>query len=322
MVTVLVTGAGGASGIGAIQTLNQTTNYKVVGVDINADAAGLYFADDARQVPPAIDDDWTQEMSAVIEEFDIDVVIPTVDEELSLLPTLPEDVPSIVPRDKVIQVALDKYKTYNLIYDSGQTVPQTWLAADWPAIPSSTYPVLIKPRRGRGSRGIQRVDSPSKVEDTLEKVDYDFEELIIQEYIEGTEYTTSVVATSDDRLLSIVPKEAMEKNGSTVKGVTRRNKAVSDACQSIAETLSPAGPMNVQQIVDKDGQAHTIEINPRFSSTSCLTVAAGVNEFELLIRDALGDSVSSPESYKTGVYILRYDGHVFVDQDQLVRPEK
>jgi len=111
--------------------------------------------------------------------------------------------------------------------------------------------------------------------------------------------------------LSVVPKEAVRKEGSTVTGVTRRCGAVAESCRAIHETLRPKGPINVQQIV-ADGVAHTIEINPRFSSTSCLTAAAGVDEFDLLIRDALGASVAAPSSFEADLYIRRYDDHVFV----------
>lgn len=317
MLSVLVTGAGGAGGVGAIRTLKETTSYEVVGVDMNADAAGLYLADSARQVAPATDEDWSRSITAVLEEFDVDVVIPTVDEELPLLPELPDDVPIVAPRQEVIETALDKYATYRHLDEAGHSVPQTWAATAVSSVPTSAYPILIKPRTGRGSRGVRRVDSPGDVETAIAEANYEPEELLLQEFIEGTEYTTSVVVTKDDRILGIVPKEAMEKDGSTVKGVTRRNEAVTNECRRIAETLSPRGPINVQQIVDKEGTPYTIEINPRFSSTSCLTAAAGVNEFDLLIRDALGEDVSPPADYKDGLYILRYGGHVFVDQDKL-----
>jgi len=316
MATVLVTGVGGASGIGAVRALDETTSHDIVGVDMDRDAAGLYLADTGQAIPPANDDQWGPVMRDIIDDHDIDVVVPTVDEELPELDSLPDDVPVVAPRPGVVEVALDKYATHRRLSDAGHSVPRTWLASDAAAIPEDAYPLIRKPRRGRGSRGIERVETPADLDRALQAAKRDANEVLLQERVSGTEFTTSIVSTTADRLLSVVPKEAIEKRGSTVKGVTRRQPAVRDACRDIAATLSPAGPVNVQQIVAEDGTPYTIEINPRFSSTACLTVNAGVNELDLLIRDALDESVSAPGAYETGVYFLRYDNHVFVDGDQ------
>jgi len=317
MATVLVTGVGGASGIGAVRALQETTTHDIVGVDMDPDAAGLYLADHGRAIPPASDDDWGVAMGEVIEDCRVDVVVPTVDEELSVLDALPENVPVVAPRQEVIEGALDKYDSYQRLDEAGHTVPRTWLASEAGAIPETAFPLIRKPRRGRGSRGIERVETPAQLDRALAATSRSPDEVLLQEFVEGTEYTTSVVATTDDRVLGVVPKEAIEKDGSTVKGVTRDQETVRASCRAIAETLAPGGPMNVQQIVDPEGRPHTIEINPRFSSTACLTVRAGVNELDLLIRDALGESVAAPAEYDAGVYVLRYANHVFVDSDQV-----
>jgi len=315
MATVLVTGVGGATGIGAVRSLHERTDHDCIGVDMDPTAAGLHLADAGDSVPPATDDAWAVAMQSLVAAHDVDAVVPTVDEELAALPSLyealPSDVPVVAPSLDVIDVALDKYRTYHRLANAGHVVPETWLATERDTIDRSAFPLLVKPRRGRGSRGIERVDGPDELTDHLAATDRDPAELLIQEFIDGTEYTTSVVATRDDRLLSVVPKEAVRKEGSTVTGVTRRCGAVAESCRAIHETLRPKGPINVQQIV-ADGVAHTIEINPRFSSTSCLTAAAGVDEFDLLIRDALGASVAAPSSFEADLYIRRYDDHVFV----------
>ncbi|MBX0285622.1 ATP-grasp domain-containing protein [Halomicroarcula sp. F28] len=317
MATVLVTGVGGASGIGAVRALQETTTHDVVGVDMDPEAAGLYLADVGRSIPPASDDDWAVVIRDVIEQYGVDVVVPTVDEELPLLDGLPDDVPVVAPRDDVIEVTLDKYATYQRLDEAGHTVPRTWLASEADAIPESAYPLIRKPRRGRGSRGIERVETPAALSQSLSGTDRPADEVLLQAFVGGTEFTTSAVVATDDRLLAVVPKEAIEKDGSTVKGVTRDHDAVTESCRAIAETLAPGGPMNVQQIVDDEGRPHTIEINPRFSSTACLTVRAGVNELNMLVRDALGESVTPSTEFDAGVYLLRYDNHVFVDRDQV-----
>ena len=315
MATVLVTGVGGAGGIGAVESLTQRTDHEVVGVDMDPTAAGCFLADSGCGVPAASDDGWASAVADVVTEFDVDVVVPTVDEELAELPSLyealPDDVPVVAPRLGVVDASLDKYATYRVLDEAGHPVPETWLASDVDDEVSLPFPLLVKPRRGRGSRGIQRVADREELDAAVDAADVAPDALLVQEFIDGVEYTTSIVATRDDRLLGVVPKEAMEKQGSTVLGATRRAPVVVDECRALFETLSPRGPMNAQQIVDDD-TAYTIEINPRFSSTACLTVAAGVDEFDLLVRDSLGETVEPVDDYEHDLYIRRYQDHVFV----------
>lgn len=318
MVTVLVTGAGGASGVGAIRSLHETTDHTVVGVDMDESAAGLHLADEGRPVPAASDPNWPDAVKAVVDEFDVDVVVPTVDEELRRLDAVRETVPVLAPRQSVVDLALDKYRCMRRLAASGHVVPETWLGSERPDFDAAAFPLVAKPRSGRGSRGVEVVSGPGELEEYLATTDRALDDVIVQEYLEGREFTTSVVATADGRTLSVVPKEAIEKDGSTVDGVTRTQPDVAASCRALAATLDPRGPMNVQQVLDDEGRPNTIEINPRFSSTSCLTVAAGVDEFDLLVRDAVGERVEAPGTHEAGVRIRRYLDHVFVRDDEHV----
>lgn len=321
MATVLVTGAGGPCGIGAIKSLVARTDHHVIGVDMDISAAGLYLANDGVSVPAADDDTWPQQMADIVDEFGVDCIIPTVDEELAMLRSLshrlPDDVGIVAPEQDVIDLAMDKYRCMKRLSAAGHQTPRTWLGTDTADIDSEAFPLIVKPRQGRGSRGVQRVKDSAELMTHLSTTDYEHEELLCQEFIDGTEYTTSVVGTADNRLLAVVPKEAVEKDGSTVLGVTRRQPAVDETCRALFETLEPAGPINVQQIVDQHGTPHIIEINPRFSSTSCLTVAAGVDEFDLLVRDTLGDQVEPTVDFEADRYIIRYQSHLFADASSL-----
>jgi carbamoyl-phosphate synthase large subunit len=320
MATVLVTGAGGAGGIGAIRTLTERTDHNVVAADMDTAAAGLYLADQAVTIPAADDPEWIDSVTDAVRATDTHVVVPTVDEELpqveNLRESLPEAVSIVAPRQAAVDIALDKYRTYRVLHEAGHTVPRSWLAADPPG--SEAYPLIAKPRRGRGSRGVERLETEADLTEYLRGTDCDRDGVLLQEFIAGDEYTTSVTATQDNRLLGVVPKEAIEKDGSTTRGVTRDAPAVAETCRKIFRTIQPAGPMNVQQIIDESGSPYTIEINPRFSSTSCLTAAAGVDEFDLLVRDAVGESVSAPDGYESGIYLFRYDNHTFVPADERV----
>lgn len=82
-VTVLVTGADGTGGMAAIQSLQRTTGFEVIGADMNPKAVGLYAADDGVVVPPATADDWVGSLCDCLDSHNIDVVVPLVDKEVA-----------------------------------------------------------------------------------------------------------------------------------------------------------------------------------------------------------------------------------------------
>ena len=324
MATVMVTGVGGTGPIATVRSLRRTTAHEVVGVDMDPEAAGLHIADEGAVVPRATADAWPEETAARVREFDVDALVPLVDEELSRLPdlrrALDEPLPIVVPRPEAVSLALDKYRISTFLSERGLGVPRTLLASDLDARSSVPFPLIAKPRRGRGSRDVEVLDARDDLGPYLDGTGRSPEEVVLQEYVEGTEYTTSIVATRDDRLLGVVPKEVITKEGNTMRGVTRDAPDVRAACRRLFEHLAPAGPMNAQQIVSAEtGDVHTIEINPRFSSTACLTVAAGVDEIDLLVRDAVGESVEPADPYERDLHLVRYTDQLFLPEGTLER---
>lgn len=321
MATVLVTGAGGTGGTATVRTLVETTAHEVVGVDMDPMAAGLYVADESAVVPAATADDWPAEMARVIERFGVDAVVPLVDEELPRIPALRErtdDTAFVLPRQEVVRDTLDKYRLATVLAEHGVATPETGLGTELSKVTANDFPLVVKPRRGRGGEGFAVLDSTGDCERYLAETERRHDQLVVQELVAGTEFTTSVVGTGEE-LLSVVPKEVIEKRANTRRGVTRRNSAVIASCRDIFDALEPAGPLNVQHIVDEATNAPVvIEINPRFSSTACLTVAAGVNELDLQIRDALGESVTAPEGFTAGRYLLRHTDHTVLDESELL----
>lgn len=322
MVTVLVTGASGVGGSAAVRSLQDRTEHDVVAVDMEPTAAALCTADRMRAVPPASSDEWVPEMAAVVEEFDVDAVVPLVEEELvrlgDLRAAVPDGVAFVAPRDGLIERTTDKYAFSQLMEERGLAVPNTYLAGDAAAVPPSDFPAMAKPRRGRGSDGVTYLEDRDELRNYLASTDRDPDEVIVQAHVEGTEYTTSVVVTSDDDLLAVVPKRVVEKRGNTYRGVTEAEPAVVRSCRNVFEELRPHGPLNAQQVVDEEsGEVHTIEVNPRFSSTACLTVAAGVDELDLLVREFCGESVAEPEGFAEGVHLVRHTDERFVTEAEL-----
>lgn len=324
MATVLVTGAGSPAGIGAIRTLDKTP-HRTVGVDVDAQAPGIHLADEGCSIPSASDDGWTDRLAAIARECSVDAVVPTGDAELRRLSRLSKALPAeaaiVAPDQELIDAALDRYDLSTRLAGAGHPVPTFRPATAAGDLPQSAYPVVIEPRRGPPRREGVQIDSPGALSSLLDATDRPAESLLVRSVVSGTEFATSVVARRDGRLLGIVPKEVLERDGATARSVTRLAPAVTESCRRLFETLEPTGPVTVRQVVDGNGVPHTIGIEPRVSATAPLTAAAGVNELDLLVRDALGEDVTHTGGYEAGLHLFAYPDQVVVPKGDLAESE-
>lgn len=69
--------------------------------------------------------------------------------------------------------------------------------------------------------------------------------------------------------------------------------------------------------LDPDGVPRVFEINPRFSGTSILTAAAGIDEIDMLLGQALGLPVGPRPVWTPGVAMIRHATETFVSDGEL-----
>ena len=316
--TVVVTTAGSAPTPGTIHHL-RTQGFRVVATDVDPTAPGLYLADRGYLVPPGDSEAFLPRVRTLCDEEGAAAVIPLVDEELVHVGELAKDgVAVLLPRLDFVTTCLDKYVLMQELEDAGIGVPRTWLASEWPsrAANSPSGGLIVKPRSGRGSRGVVVVESAHEMARVVAECGYAADELIVQERIPGPEYTVSVVVWRDGDVQAVVPKEVVLKQGVTKYAVTRRHPGITRACRAVQSALRADGPFNVQLCLDQDGRPRVFEINPRFSSTASLTVAAGVDEIAGLLRQAVGDGPRLTDDWREGVAMVRRWTDDFLDESE------
>lgn len=314
MITVLITGGGGAAVPGLIEKL-RGSGYRVLAADMDQHAVGLYLADAGFIIPNGKSPDFLQVIRHICRQEGVDVLVPLVDEELvAALELESEGIIVLLPRREFVTLCLDKFLLMQSLRAADITVPETHLASN--RTRDMDFPLVIKPCTGRGSRGLGIVDSQEELEHYLQNSPYETNALIIQEYIQGIEFTVSVVVWRDGEVQAVVPKEIIFKKGITRLAVTRRNLRIEKLCCAIQDNLSADGPFNVQLRVDQNtGQPIPFEINPRFSTTTSLTIAAGIDEFGGLITQAVqGRNEYHFGDWQEGVVLLRRTLDEFIDE--------
>ncbi|MDE3722629.1 ATP-grasp domain-containing protein [Nocardiopsis sp. N85] len=315
---MVVTTAGSAPTPGTILHL-RAQGFRVVATDVDPAAPGLYLADRGYLVPPGDSEAFLPRMRALCVEEEAVAVIPLVDEELLHVGGLAEDgVEVLLPLPGFVATCLDKYRLMGELDAAGIGVPRTWLASEWSveAVAAADRGLVVKPRSGRGSRGVSVIDSVSDLARTVAESGYAADELIVQERVTGPEYTVSVVAWRDGEVQAVVPKEVVLKQGVTKYAITRRHEAVIETCRAIQGALRADGPFNVQLCLDEAGVPRVFEINPRFSSTAALTAAAGVDEITGLLRQALSSGPRLTDRWREGVAMVRRWTDEFIDEER------
>lgn len=248
----------------------------------------VYFADaDAAAKPgPIADSHWLQIPMATAPEFPtavvelcrrlaIDLLIPAVDEELLPIARLPQPLgfEVLLPPERFVARHLDKLTSNCFLHDCSLPAPRS-VAADQGRL---DFPCIAKPRSGRGSRNVVVVRSEAELQAHILLSRMAPEEFVLQERVEGQEYTVMMAADREGRLRAVVPVLVERKRGITLRAATRCDPEVIAACREIHAADPVAGCYNIQLIRTKHGAVKPFEINPRISTTACLGLAAGVD---------------------------------------------
>ena len=315
MFTVLFTSIGRrVELVQAFRRLSETHGIKVriLGVDANpALAPASYFVDQCFKVPPVEDKSYVDSLLTVSKAEKVDLLIPLFEPEFFLL----EDnrfefekngVLLLLSNRQVLAICQDKWQTSQFFTTHGIQTPQTWIKSGLSSNPP--LPVFVKPRKGMGSRGAQRVDTLEQLEFILQQD----AELLIQEFIPGKEYTLDILADLEGQVLSVVPRERLEvRAGEVSKSRTVYRRDLIEQGKNIVEKLGAIGPVTVQ-CIDNGQEVYWLEVNPRFGGGVPLAIQAGVDYPMLLyqmvrkkkIRPLLGE-------YNHNLTMLRYDQAVY-----------
>lgn len=276
----------------------------IVGADMQTTAPALTAADVKVTVPSVYSSNYVDSLLEICKTYEIKAVFSLNDLELPILAenkirfnsigTIP-----VVSDSAVIETCFDKYKTYEFIKSIGLDSPVTFVRLEDAQVALENgdlnFPVVVKPRWGSGSIGIEIVHNESELKDTYEVIKKKLgdtilatasigdETVLIQEYIEGTEYGMDVMNDFDGNNLGIaVKKKLAMRAGETDKAVTVNNMLISGMGAKISNALRHIGNLDCD-VLEKDGRYCILELNPRFGGGFPFTYLAGVNYPKVLI---------------------------------------
>jgi carbamoyl-phosphate synthase large subunit len=320
IVRVLVTGVGGPAGVAVLRSLLRRSDVEVYAGDMDGWASGLYLvpAERRRILEPGLSPDFVDGIRKLCEDDKLDVVISTVDVELPPLAARRDDLGGAVlaaPSVATLDVTLDKWELARRCAPLLRVPVTRLLNADGIAL-NWTFPVIVKPRRGAGSRGVRLV--PDRA--ALDAIEPD-EALIIQEHLPGDEFSVDVLAAADGTIVAAVPRTRTRvDSGVSIAGRTVHDDGLESTAAAVARAIGLRGVANVQLRRDSEGVPALLEVNPRFPGALPLTIAAGVDMPSLVLDLALG--VALPEKLEfRDLANVRFLEDVFVSPDEILHSE-
>lgn len=291
---VMVTGAKGGRAHAIMKALLRSPTLAGLGlrvypVDITPFAAGLYARTGTEgTVLPRLEDDFAA-WEAFIQEKQIDFIFPTSD--LDLVPLSSQ---RLLWRDQLgcqvmvsplyaVEIANDKFMTFTHLYKTGVPTPESYSTYAGLCAFSEfyAYPFVVKPRFGANSRGINKVNNSEELEFYFAHTP----DPIVQEYIDGDEYSGAITYDKDGEAKLFFVTRVYERRGHMTFGEVGDYPQIEAFLREFAIKTRPLGfshALNVQMIQRGD-QVYVIELNAVCSGSTAIRSHFGFNQPEQLI---------------------------------------
>lgn len=213
----------------------------------------------------------------------------------------------VISSHKVNTICFDKLETFKFLKREGLKSPWTMTADQVLAADIPSYPVIVKPRFGFGSNAISLAHNRSEVDFFLKY--YANEEMIIQEFLEGGEYSFDILNDLHGEFITAVVKRKMKmRSGETDQGYAIKDAHLFDCAMKLGSKLKHSGPLDVDFFL-KDGEPYILELNPRFGGGYPITHLAGM-DFPKILIDLVNDILQPCDydkfrDYKEGIVMIK-----------------
>lgn len=286
---------------------------EVFGADISETAPALFFCDKKVIVPRINDNAYIPALIDICKNNKIEALIPTIDTDLMLLSENTSRFQEVgtkvfISRPDKIAICRDKNYTSDFFVSCGLNAPKTY--NDYSQY-DGKFPCFIKPKDGSSSIDAYKIDTVDELREFANRVD----DYVIQPFIDGEEYTVDIFCDFDSNPVFITPRKRLAvRAGEVLKTEIASDDNIVEECKLLIEKFKPVGAITVQLIKEKTaGVNYYIEINPRFGGGAPLSIMAGADSAEAVLRIIRGEKLCfSQNAAEAGAVFSRFDQSVRV----------
>ena len=318
MIRVLITGCSMHSYDLICEMRNNYDGEEIYVVGINCeDTALLRKGVDAGYVVPRIDDDmYVPTLMNICLKEQVDVILPFITAELPIACLYKPVLEGIGTKVSVsslesLRIAGDKTRLMKMYPD---LMPKQTIATSTDAIMKFAeeigYPekkfccklpnrcgglgfCIIDEEKGRdltlyNKFGLNRYITMSMLIDLAAHCE---DEIILQEYEEGTDYSMCILAENGEVLYGLGFEASLMAFGSAMFAEIRQNEQALEIARKVTKDTGLDGNACFDFIMKPDGSVKLLEVNPRLSATLPFIARAGLNLPYLRCRQLLGYDV-------------------------------
>jgi carbamoyl-phosphate synthase large subunit len=285
-VAVLLTGAGKRYDIVSAFAQHAFT----IAADPNPLAPAQYAADLRVAPPPFASDEYVPFLEELVREHGVGAVVPLTDLDIEILGRAGDALPAFVPPPEVARATFDKWEAHELLLSHGLPSPPTVLPGSGEE--PSSYPVVVKPRRGSGARSVYVAADAEQAEFFARYID---EDVMVQKLLTGDHFSIDLICDLDGRCLNAIPRSMLEsRGGESIKGTVTHDDELIELGRRLGEALPVRGPCTFQVFRDPDVGVAIYDVNTRFGGgfpSHMYAARPGRTYPELIVRMARREAV-------------------------------
>lgn len=306
---VLVTGIGGNVGQGIIRNIrDKYANIYIVGTNISSFSAGNHLCDSFYLVPYAYEEIYISKIVEIVLKEKIELIIPSTDYEGYYLSKFKEKIPCIiaVSLESSMKIFLDKYYTFKEFKKNNIPFASSFLPSEYD---NSFSEYILKPREGRGSRGLY-----INAKNICDFADSNY---VVQKLYIGKEITTAFYITKQKEIHGHITMYRTLENGTTnfCKVTHEFDNFFEDIIPKIIKNIEINGSANIQSIVTENGEIFPFEINCRISGTNSIRSHFGFEDVAYTIEEYLYNTVPAKCNITNGIATRILMDVIYPNQD-------
>ncbi|MBU0506838.1 MAG: ATP-grasp domain-containing protein [bacterium] len=293
-------------------------NNKIITVEMDSLSSGIYFADANYMLPAYTEENYLQELEKVCQTENINYILPQTDRDCNFMATHKSFIEAwgltiLMPDEDVVTLLNDKLKAQTFFEKQGFLIPKNYPIDQLQAI--TNYPVIIKPRKDSGSAHVYIAHDQEELTAFIKRVPHP----VVEEYIDGVEYTVDGVTNEDGSLIGLVPrKRLMVKAGISIKGVTVNHPEIITLSKKIAQSVKLKGFFCIQ-FMERNDKLYLLEVNSRIGSGFVLSLQAGLDISDIFSAYDKKSNLIYPDGFfEENVYMMQYLCPVIKRQNELL----
>ena len=293
---------------------------RLLAADATAASPAVQLADEGLVSPLVRDAAYLPWLMETVRRHGVRLLVPVTDLDLLLLADHADAFAAQgcavhVGAPEAVRACRDKAETARRVAAAGLCPVRTLDLAAFERAPF--YPCFVKPVSGSAGVGAAAIEAPEALAAHVARFGRD---LIVQDALEGREYTIDVYRTRDGQVRCVVPRQRLAvRSGEVEKGVTVADADLIDATVRLMGAFEGLWGVSCCQCRrGDDGRVRFFEINPRFGGGAPLSIAAGADLPLYLLQEVLGLPVTATlNAFTDRLLMLRYDSAVFTRVDRL-----